>query len=166
MDVRALSEATGVQAGTLNAWVQRGFVPGMGVETSGRRRDFNVETATHIGIMAEMVKLGFSASFASRIAEQRARHRKLLIGEAIAEVRRRLGRPGGKVALSAGDPEATATLGFHSEEGDLVEKLDHFPGGRPGVYVVVDVDGIKAHMQQAEQQWQQSRNPRDTKTDD
>ena len=93
IDTRAISEVTGVQTGTLNTWIQRGFVPGMDVEVSGRRREFDLETATHVGIMTEMVKLGFSASFGSLIAQQRGRYSGLLIGEAIEEARRRL-RPG------------------------------------------------------------------------
>jgi hypothetical protein len=162
MDTRAISEVTGVQTGTLNTWIQRGFVPGMDVEVSGRRREFDLETATHVGIMTEMVKLGFSASFGSLIAQQRGRYSGLLIGEAIEEARRRLGRRGEKIILKAGDPEATATIGFNSE-ADLPRLLEKFPGGRPAAYVIVDVGAIKAKMRQAEKEWQQSRAARDTK---
>ena len=165
MDTRAISEVTGVQTGTLNTWIQRGFVPGMDVEVSGRRREFDLETATHVGIMTEMVKLGFSASFGSLIAQQRRRYSGLLIGEAIEEARRRLGRRGEKIILKAGDPEATATIGFNSE-ADLPKLLEKFPGGRPAAYVIVDVGVIKAKMRQAEKEWQQSRAARDKKADD
>ena len=112
--------------------------------------------------MTEMVKLGFSASFGSLIAQQRGRYSGLLIREAIEEARRRLGRRGEKIILKAGDPEATATIGFNSE-ADLPRLLEKF--GRPAAYVIVDVGAIKAKMRQAEKEWQQSRAARDTKAD-
>src|SRR5258708_40110160 len=106
MDARAISEATGVGVGTLNMWIQRGLVPGMMIGARGRQREFDLDTATHILVMVEMVKLGFGATFASEIAKQRAQHNLLLIVEAAAEARRRLERPGGKIILRAGEPEA------------------------------------------------------------
>src|SRR5262245_60570776 len=135
MDARAVSEATGIGVGTLNVWIQRSLIPGMDIGARGRQREFDLDTATHILVMAELVKLGFGAPFASQIAQQRGRHRRLLIGEAVVEARRRLEHPGGKIILRAGEPEATATIGFDSEN-DLLKILEKFPGGRPAVYVV------------------------------
>src|SRR5262249_60617564 len=69
LDSRKLSEVTGVRVGTLLSWVQRGFVPGMGVEVSGRRRDFDPETAMHIAVMAELMPYGLGSPWASIAAQ-------------------------------------------------------------------------------------------------
>jgi hypothetical protein len=68
MDSRTLGAAAGVQVGTINAWIQRGWVLGTSVEVSGRRRDFDINTASHIAIMAELMQFGFGAPLASWVA--------------------------------------------------------------------------------------------------
>src|ERR1044071_6876094 len=107
MDSRAIADATGVGVGTPNMWVQRELIPGVEIGARGRQREFDLDTATHILIMAELVKLGFGAGYASAIAGQRKNHKRLLIVEAAEEVRRRINRPRGKVILRPGQPEGS-----------------------------------------------------------
>jgi hypothetical protein len=119
----------------------------MAIGTRGRQREFDLDTATHILIMAEMVKLGFGAGYASAVAKQRARHNRLLIVEGSAEVRRMLGRRG-KFVMREGQPDASMVIGFNSETADLTEVFAKLPRGRPAVYVVVDIEAMIAKMQQ------------------
>jgi hypothetical protein len=149
VDSRALSRATGVQAGTLNAWVQRGYVPGMDVEVSGRRRDFDVDTATHIAVMAELMQLGFGAPVASWAAHSARHEKRLLFAK----------RP----IRAVGTPNFQLQGGLNfipfESEAKLSEALATFAGfypdfGQPSAYVVVDVERIAARMQQAEDEWQ------------
>jgi len=53
----------------LRTWIQRGYVPGLSVETSGKRRNFDIQTAVHIGIMADLMQYGIGAAIASLVAQ-------------------------------------------------------------------------------------------------
>jgi hypothetical protein len=148
VDSRALSRATGVQAGTLNAWIQRGYVPGMDVEVSGRRRDFDVDTATHIAVMAELMQLGFGAAFAA-VSAISARHKKRLLFAKRAI--RAVGTP---------NFEFQGSFGFEpfESEAELSKALANFATADfelPSAYVVIDVERIAARMRQAEEEWQE-----------
>jgi hypothetical protein len=150
MDARAVAEAAGVGVATLNVWIQRGLIPGITVGARGRQRDFDLDTATHIMIMTEIIRLGFGAPFASEIAKQRAGHRWLLVADAAVYVRKRMGREG-KIILREGSPDAAATIGFQSES-ELPKRLAQFPGGRPAVYLVIDIGAISQKMRTAFEQ--------------
>ena len=52
MDAQTLATAAGVPLGTLNMWVTRGFIPGERLGR-GRRREFDLEVAIRVGIVAE-----------------------------------------------------------------------------------------------------------------
>jgi hypothetical protein len=145
---RALSRVTGVQAGTLNAWVQRGYVPGMEVEVSGRQRDFDVDTATHIAVMAEMMQLGFGAQIAAAAALSAHHEKRLLFAK----------RP----IRAVGTPNFQFQGGFlfipFKSEAKLPEALADFANqypdfGQPSAFVVIDVERIAARIQDAEKEW-------------
>ena len=67
MDARTVARAAKVKVGTLNAWVQRGLVPGMTIGPSGRRRNIDIDTATRIIAIAELVNFGIPPDKASSI---------------------------------------------------------------------------------------------------
>jgi DNA-binding transcriptional MerR regulator len=157
MDARAVAETAGVGVATLNVWIQRGLIPGMTVGARGRQRDFDLDTATHIMIMTEIVKLGFGAPFASEIAKSRANNRRLLIREAAAYVKEILRNPKGKIVIRQGEPPATAIIGFQSES-NLPALLEKIPGGRPAVYVVVDIEALSERVRRAFEQAEQLNN--------
>jgi hypothetical protein len=145
---RALSRVTGVQAGTLNAWVQRGYVPGMEVEVSGRQRDFDVDTATHIAVMAEMMQLGFGAQIAAVAATSAHHEKRLLFAK----------RP----IRAVGTPNFQYQGGFEfipfkSEASEALAKFaNQYPDfGQPSAYVVINVERIAARIQDAEKEWKQ-----------
>jgi len=75
MDARAVAEIADIEVGTLNVWVQRGLIPGMTIGARGRQRDFDLDTATHILIMAQLVRLGFGAPFADWIISGWRQHK-------------------------------------------------------------------------------------------
>src|SRR5256885_14711188 len=80
MDARAVAEAAGVGVGTLNVWVQRGLIPGMKTGASGRQRDFDLDTATYIAIVSELViRMGITARTASTITKARDPTKKKLL---------------------------------------------------------------------------------------
>src|SRR5205814_7338420 len=62
------SSAAGIDVGTLNAWISRGYVSGITANAQGRRRDFGIETATQIAIMWQLSRFGIGAPLASKIA--------------------------------------------------------------------------------------------------
>ena len=67
MDARAVAIAAGVDVLTLNTWVSRGQIPGMKIGARGRRRDFDVETATKVAVIAQLTKIGLGAPQAASI---------------------------------------------------------------------------------------------------
>jgi hypothetical protein len=158
MDSRTLSKATGVPAGTLNAWIQRGYVLGMDVEVSGKRRDFGVGQAIQLGIMAELTRSGIGAPLAATCAVQAmaeftmSKNPKNAGGlffqlhqeGPIGEVGQKFGFRFQPFESEAKIPEALEALA-----------LEALP--EPSVYVVVNVARMGVKMQQAEAEWQRSR---------
>jgi len=107
--------------------------------------------------MAEMVRLGFSAGFASQIAKQRDDAKRLLLGDGTTLALQMVPHAGGKIIMREGAPMAVSSTKFESEEEDLPKKLATFPGGRPGVYVVVDIEALTARARQVWDEWQQEQ---------
>ena len=147
MDARALGEAAGVQVGTLNAWIQRGFIPQVIADARGRSRDFDLETAVHVAIMVELVHFGFGAPLASIAAAY-----ALNGPEPFCVFTHELLKP------SSG--EIADKMGFRhrhfSSERKLPEALANWgPGGTPSVYMVVNLRSVRTKIQQAEKNWQQ-----------
>jgi hypothetical protein len=65
MNVRAVAKVAGIKVATLNQWIGRGYVRGLEVGISGKRRDINPTTALEIAIFAEMTRFGLSSDEAS-----------------------------------------------------------------------------------------------------
>jgi hypothetical protein len=155
MDARAVAEVADIEVGTLNVWVQRGLIPGMTIGARGRQRDFDLDTATHILIMAKLVRLGFGAPFAGWIISGWRRHKFLLIAKNPAKPDR--GRP--PEAVGQQTIRQTGLFywkGFDSES-ELPEVLKGYPGEPPSVYVVVNVESLAERMRQAFELWEPNR---------
>jgi hypothetical protein len=152
MDARTLGAAAGVEVGTLNAWIQRGYIRHITADSRGQRRDFNVPTATHIAVMAELSHFGFGApwaSFAAKSALECYQHGYpfCLVAQPIEE-----GREG-----EAGYRGDLHVLHFESE-AKIPEVLAALPPEeRPNVYLVIDTGRLIKKMQQTEKEWQQRR---------
>src|SRR6266576_4825456 len=82
MDAQTLATAAGVPLGTLNMWVTRGFIPGERLGR-GRRREFDLEVAIRVGIVAELVRFGVglagAVAAAGHAMERRGEGEKLLV---------------------------------------------------------------------------------------
>jgi hypothetical protein len=137
-------------------------VPGMDVEVSGRRRDFDIKTATHIAIMADLMRFGLGAPLASLIAKYADEPAKrcclitnLLQEEEAVNIIGKIG---------SFTPTASFTPTHFTSEEDLPEALTDLqkrsPDGRlPGVYMVVNVERIEARMRHAEEEWRKRQYP-------
>ena len=134
MDARTLSAVVGIEVVTLNAWISRGYVPGITADAQGRRRDFDIETAAHIAIMADLVRLGWSAPLAFAIASQRGTYNYLVFGN--SDIVQKIGPM--PVSLS---PATTEVVGFESM-ADLPDALAEFSGGAPSTYLIIDVNKV------------------------
>jgi hypothetical protein len=152
MDAKAVAQAAGVAVGTLNVWVQRDLIPGMQPGARGRLRDFDVKTATHIAIMAELARLGIGAPTAATIASDHDRGLRVALMFDVPI-------PPGNVPPD--DPlfdklkvEFKRNPGryWFSALDDLKELFATV--GEPAVYLIVNVEAITTRMRQAEAEWQ------------
>ena len=146
MDARALGEVAGVQVGTLNAWIQRGYMPWIIADVRGRSRDFDLFTAVHVAIMVELVRFGFGAPLASIAATD-----ALSSPEPFCVFTHEF--------LKRSPGEVAEKMGFRhrhfSSERKLPEALTNWgPGGTPSVYMVVNLRSVRARIRQAEKDWQ------------
>jgi len=148
LDSRKLSELTEVRVGTLLSWVQRGFVPGTGVEVSGRRRDLDPKTAMHIAVMAELMPYGLGSQWASYAAQ----------GAVDAYLD---GQPDCMVVYLKTEKKWKAQV--NEETKKSIMQLD--AEERPDVFTVINIARIAEKIQQAEAEYQSSRKTRDAKAD-
>ena len=160
MDSRAVSTIVGFGTGTINSWINHNLVPGMKPGERGRPHRFDLEALTHLTIMADMVRMGFEGGFASQIAQWRKGLQKddkrLLLADSTWALQM-ITRPAGKVIVRPGAPAAVLPEAFKSEDEDLIEKLTEFKGGRPAVYVVVDLEALEARARQAWEEWEREQ---------
>jgi hypothetical protein len=139
MDARTVAELARIGVGTLNVWVQRGLIPGMSTGARGRQREFDDSIAIDVLIIAELVRLGWSAPLASAIASQRGAHNYLLVAN--SEMARGFGPM--PVNLS---PETAEIVGFESEAG-LSNALTKFRGGVPSIYLTININKVMAGVE-------------------
>jgi hypothetical protein len=148
MDAKALSAAAGIEVGTLNAWISRGYVPDITPDAQGRRRDFDVDIATHVVIMAELSVFGFGPPSATKTASDAC---EALMGNHPAYHGRSCPFA---LVTRLGQKVATMQLACASEEalfkvlGGMVES---------SIYLVINTGRIFKKMKKAEDEWQQRR---------
>lgn len=145
MDARTVAKAAGIEVNSLNVWVHRDLIPGMPVGTQGRRRDFDLNTAIGVAIIAELVRFGLSVKQAACFATWEKppapfSRRLLVIPEWVK---------GGPLAI-----------GYPSNEllFDTIRSLPHMLGEPPSIYCVIDVECLAQRMKQAEEEWERQLN--------
>lgn len=82
MDKKSLCEAADIPVTMLTVWQQRDLVPGYKADVPGRLRDYSVEQAIHVGIMAAVTRLGVgptTAAAVAREAQQQMPPRRLML---------------------------------------------------------------------------------------
>ena len=151
MDARAAAFAAQVTVGTLNSWIQRGIIPGVSVGAQGRLRDFDLDVATAIGIICELVRHGLSAPRASKIAEtylnEKPRPNRLMLAPLVE-----FGN------LRQNNIEIGVHGRFDSEQQlpkiiqDMAKMGIHLPS-----YMILNVQLIVETMRAAEERWQQAQ---------
>jgi hypothetical protein len=152
MDARTVARVARIGVATLNLWAQRGLIPGIEVGTRGRRRDFDVPAALQVVVIAELVRFGFGAPFASFIVGK-GLHKRLLIGRSEqnedSDFLETLDTPRRWAAQ-------VLCLGFSSDE-EIPAQLERFPNGPPAIYTVINVEELEERVRRAEEEWEQSR---------
>jgi hypothetical protein len=151
MDAKALGSVVGVDVGTLNSWISRGYVLGVHPDAQGRRRHFDIETAMHIAIMAELSSFGLGAPVAT-FAAVRALHAFQNDGCSVTLIM----RPHWKGTNEAGHG-GLERMHSESQEALLKDLAEMQPEKRPNVYLTIDVGRIAEKIREAEDEWQQRR---------
>jgi hypothetical protein len=152
MNVRAIEAAAGMGPGLVNVWISRGYVPGVGVGTDRRPRDFDLRTAIHVGLMAELVRLRVAPELAAAAAMSANNNKVLLL------------RPHPAESDRSPDPEAPGWPPPRSylRQQPIVlffkdpENLDAYlkkPGGPPTTFSVVHIWKVEERMRRAEAEW-------------
>jgi hypothetical protein len=153
MDARTVAEIADIDVGTLNVWVQRGLIPGMKTGARGRQRDFDLDTATHILIIAHLVRLGLGAPLASVITHflqtsMSRDHKYLLFGKDPE-------KPVDWAPRQTGtQPLRQMVFSFFDTLDELPGALERFPGGPPSVYVLIHLETLEKQMRQAYKEWE------------
>jgi hypothetical protein len=160
MDATALGAATGLQVGTINAWVARGHVPNITADARGRLRNFDIDAATHIAVMVELSRFGFGAPLATVCAMIAIGHFREDRGNGLSLIAHPI-QEGVDILPSDDLPVPyKARLGFaiksFKSERDIPKALKSLLGARPSAYLIVNVKEIRAKMQRAEDEWQRA----------
>ena len=145
MDSRTAARAAGVKMGTLNAWIARGWIPGVTVGLSGKRRNIDFETAVRVAVFAQLTKHRVDPDRASQIAAdlpgERTQSGWLFVPP--QDWRDEWGGPG----------MACTHMMEIAQLPGLLRTL-HSP---PEFFVMVDVGQLAARVRAAEQEWKESR---------
>jgi hypothetical protein len=153
MDARTAARIAGVKLGTLNAWAQRGLIPGMTLGTKGRARDIDADTALRLAVYAALIRFDRPPDDASKMAW----------GFDLSKGGGFLVVPGPENYTEAADPEGKppdarlfgAIYTPAAAPGGVAATIARLPK-QPRTYLVISVGEIAEQVRQAEQQWQQS----------
>jgi len=159
MDAQTLATAAGVPLGTLNMWVTRGFIPGERLGR-GRRREFDLEVAIRVGIVAELVRFGVGLAAAVAAAGtamgRRGEGEKLLVlfGFSLTDDMI-VHNPAQLTELQEHMRRVPVVIPFNSED-DLPAFFER-QRTIPNVYAVINIKQIEAKMRRANEEWEQQR---------
>ena len=147
MDARTVARAAGIKLNTLNAWISRGLITWVTVGTSGKRRDFDFDTAVRIAIFAELVRRLAPLDYAE------------LAAKGLSDTRIQAGWLYVIPAQQAGRWTIAHFFGEGPGEraSDLIrlwEDSQH-PQDAPTFFAAINVGKLAEHVRQAEQEWQQ-----------
>lgn len=147
MDARAVAAAAGIEVTTLDVWVHRGRVPGMEVGVRGRQRDFDLQTATGVLLLAELVRFGLGVAMASQI---------VLATRTVAET------APAKWLLVTCAQSVSGKVTVHTTHmtddskvlqgiGDLCEVAEHLKNPEPDIFVLINLEALAAKMRAAQE---------------
>ena len=123
----------------------------------GRARDFDLDTAVHVGLMAELVRLRFGASQASVLAARyHTRKRLLLAHDTLAPPLGYVNSP--KIEQLRTEMRGVPVVHWFEDESQLGEIFAKM-GGPPVTYTIINVERIAAVMRLAEEEWQARDGP-------
>jgi hypothetical protein len=142
MDARTVARIAGVKLGTLNAWIQRGLIPGMTIGTKGRPRNIDTATALRIAIFAELVRRLAPPDYAARVAAT--------MSETELQA--------GWLYLIPGQADRMTIAHFSPLEHPS-ELIRHFEDSEdpPTFFAAVNIGKLAAQVRLAEAEWQQRR---------
>jgi hypothetical protein len=134
----------------------------------GRRRDFDLETAIRIAIIAELVRFGCPAKTAAYVAGQLGDPfpKRLLCAAVSARRLRARRRPSAaprkweNLMVSWEEQVHTPPVMLiqASSDEEIPEKLrKHFPQRPPSFYAVINIEEFQERMRLAEAEWEQAR---------
>jgi hypothetical protein len=141
MDARTVARTAKVKVGTMNAWVQRGLIPGMTIGASGRRRNIDIDTATRIIVFAGLIKFGIPPEKASDIVASIGPNNEFLLVEYES-----LGE-GPYVVTALEVPPAFPPIPAILAGRNL----------RPELSLIVYVDGLRQEARNAQEQWEREQ---------
>jgi len=155
MDARSVARAAGIKLNTLNAWISRQQVPWVTVGTSGKRRNFDFDTALRIAIFAELVRLSappdYAAKSVSSLSETMIQAGWLYIIPAQVE---------GRVTIAHFPPSERASAlirRFEDAQNSPSEDPQDPASFSPSSFSAINLTSLAARFRAAELQWQQSR---------
>ena len=150
MDARTVARVAGIKLNTLNAWISRGMVSWVTVGTSGKRRDFDFNTALRIAIFAGLIKHLAPPEYAARAAES------------LSETRIQAGW----VCVIPAQVEGRLTIAHFSpdEQSELIDLIRLWGDSQeaPTYFDAINVGKLAARVRQAEAEWlarQQDKQP-------
>jgi len=160
MDTQAVAEAAGVGVGTLNVWIQRRLIPGVTVGPRGRvpqPRDFDLDTAIHIAVMAQLMRTGITAPTASETFKNCSPGKPwlLLLFDWTPTPAVEIYDPSALAILQKHIQRAPAAFPFDSE-GDLPKLFEHYQI-TPAAYTVVNIELIKNRVREVHDRWERER---------
>lgn len=162
MDAKTLAAAAGLSSITFYSWVQREQIPGLSLGTQGRKREYSINDAVTVAVMAELTRQGLTVPIASKIAggtvpvaDGRKMFKRFLVhrGHRFYDIdvgelsERERGR-----RLDALEP----FYGGFNDYADLAKIIENHEAAdfAPAVFIVVDVERIRVAMMRVERDYQ------------
>jgi hypothetical protein len=147
MDARSVARAAGIKLNTFNAWISRGLIPWVTVGASGKRRDFDFDTAVRIAIFAELLRLSAPPDYAAQVAAT--------MSESAIQA--------GWLYIIPAQSEGRITIAHFSPSEHASELIRRFEDDQdsasfsPASYSAISVARIVERVKNAEREWQESR---------
>lgn len=155
MDARTVARAAGIKLNTLNAWISRGLITWVTVGVSGKRRDFDFDTAVRIAIFAELVRLSAPPDYAARstasLSETMTQTGWLYIIPAQVE---------GRITIAHFSPLEHASeliRRFEDAQDSPVENAQDPANFSPASFSAINLAKVASRVRQVERNWERSR---------
>jgi len=145
MDARTVARAADVKLNTLNAWISRGMISWVTVGASGKRRDFDFDSALRIAIFAELVRHLAPPEYAAQAAKS------------LSETRIHAGW----LSIIPAQVEGRITIAHFSpvETKELIQLIQLWEDSHeaPSFFAAINLGKLAARVRAAEAEWLESR---------